>query len=42
MAGTTRPTANRVLHDAQQAGLISVSRTRITLVDPAGLQGRAR
>jgi CRP/FNR family cyclic AMP-dependent transcriptional regulator len=42
MAGTTRPTANRVLHDAEQAGLISVGRTRITLVDPAGLQRRAR
>jgi CRP/FNR family cyclic AMP-dependent transcriptional regulator len=42
MAGTTRPTANRVLHDAEQAGLISVGRARITLVDPAGLRRRAR
>jgi hypothetical protein len=28
MAGTTRPTANRVLHDAEQAGLIRVGRGR--------------
>jgi CRP-like cAMP-binding protein len=42
MAGTTRPTANRVLHDAEQAGLIRVGRARIEILEPARLQHRAR
>jgi CRP/FNR family cyclic AMP-dependent transcriptional regulator len=42
MAGTTRPTANRVLHEAEQAGLIRVGRARIEILEPARLQHRAR
>lgn len=41
LAGTTRPTANRVLKDAQGAGLLELSRGRITVVDRDGLAARA-
>ena len=33
LAGTTRPTANRVLKDAEAIGLLRLSRGRITVVD---------
>jgi CRP/FNR family transcriptional regulator, cyclic AMP receptor protein len=42
MAGTTRPTVNRILHDAETAGVIKVSRGRVEIVDPAGLTHSAR
>jgi CRP-like cAMP-binding protein len=42
MAGTTRPTANQVLRAAEQAGLVTISRGRIRVDDPAGLARRAR
>ena len=41
LAGTTRPTANRVLKDAEAAGLLALSRGRIAVVDRAGLSKRA-
>ena len=41
LAGTTRPTANQVLRAAEEAGLISISRGRIRVDDPAGLARRA-
>ena len=42
LAGTTRPTANRTLRDAEVAGLLNLGRSRIELVDPVGLGARAR
>jgi CRP/FNR family transcriptional regulator, cyclic AMP receptor protein len=42
MAGTTRPTANRVLHTARKDGLVRLSRNRVEVVDPAGLARAAR
>jgi len=42
LAGTTRPTANRTLRQAELAGLVSLRRGHIELVDPAGLSVRAR
>lgn len=42
MAGTTRPTANRVLKAAEDAGLVALRRGHITVVDRAGLAKRAR
>src|SRR3974390_957496 len=42
MAGTTRPTANRVLRGAEESGLIELRRGRITIVDRATLTRRAR
>jgi CRP/FNR family cyclic AMP-dependent transcriptional regulator len=42
MAGTTRPTANRILHDAEQAGAVRVGRARVEIIDPAKLARRAR
>ena len=41
MAGTTRPTANRVLRAAEQDGLISLGRARITILDRATIAKRA-
>ena len=41
LAGTTRPTANRVLRHAEAADLVRLSRGRIELVDPAGLAVQA-
>lgn len=40
LAGTTRPTANTVLRELQDAGLLELARGRITLLDPAGLARR--
>ena len=37
LAGTTRPTANRTLRQAELAGLLKLGRGRIELVDPVGL-----
>lgn len=42
LAGTTRPTVNRVLKKAQEAGLLSVSRGQVEVHDPEGLARRAR
>lgn len=42
LAGTTRPTANRVLRAAEQAGLIQMSRGRIEILDRVGVAKRAR
>jgi CRP-like cAMP-binding protein len=42
MAGTTRPTANRVLRGAEQRGLIRVGRGRVEILDPAALARQAR
>ena len=42
LAGTTRPTANRTLRQAEVAGLLILRRGRIELVDPIGLGARAR
>jgi CRP-like cAMP-binding protein len=42
LAGTTRPSANKALKLAEEAGLITVSRGEIRLLDPDGLARRAR
>jgi CRP-like cAMP-binding protein len=42
LAGTTRPTVNRTLRQAELAGLLILHRSRIELVDPIGLGARAR
>ena len=42
MAGTTRPTANRVLRRAEADGLLRLARGRIEILDPGGLAKRAR
>lgn len=42
LAGTSRPTANRVLREAQDQRLIDMRRGRVVLVDPDGLARRAR
>lgn len=42
MAGTTRPTANRVLQQLADAGVVSLSRGRIVVTDPTALAHRAR
>jgi CRP/FNR family transcriptional regulator, cyclic AMP receptor protein len=42
MAGTTRPTANRVLKDAEDAGAIRIGRGRIEVLDEQLLERRAR
>jgi CRP/FNR family cyclic AMP-dependent transcriptional regulator len=34
MAGTTRPTTNRALRDAEAAGAIRTARARIEIIDP--------
>jgi len=41
MAGTTRPTVNKILGQFAEGGLVSVSRGRLVLVDTAGLTKRA-
>jgi CRP-like cAMP-binding protein len=38
MAGTTRPTVNRALRAAQDAGLVDLARGRIRVIDAAGLR----
>ena len=42
LAGTTRPTANRVLRDAQDAGLVTLARGAVTVMDVARLRDRSR
>lgn len=42
MAGTTRPTANRMLKDLEEAGVVAVSRGRIEILDIAALEHQAR
>ena len=42
MAGTTRPTTNRVLQDAAAAGVVELSRGRITIIDLPRLTRLAR
>lgn len=42
LAGTTRPTVNRVLKQAEAKGLVALSRGRTEIVDPDGLLARAR
>ena len=42
MAGTTRPTVNRVMQDLAEAGLVELGRGRFTVVDPAALARTAR
>lgn len=41
MAGTTRQTVNKVLRQAQEDGLITLARGRITVADGVGLSRRA-
>ena len=42
MAGTTRPTANRVLHAGVEAGYLRLGRGRIEVLDAAALTHAAR
>jgi CRP/FNR family cyclic AMP-dependent transcriptional regulator len=42
MAGTSRPTANQVLREAEADGLVSLSRGRISVLDLESLRSRAR
>jgi CRP-like cAMP-binding protein len=42
LAGTTRPSANKALRALEEAGLITMSRGEIRLLDPDGLARRAR
>jgi len=42
MAGTARPTANRVLKQLEGDGVISLTRGRLEVLDRAGLRKRAR
>jgi CRP-like cAMP-binding protein len=42
LAGTTRSSANRALRALEEAGLITMSRGEIRLLDPDGLARRAR
>jgi CRP/FNR family transcriptional regulator, cyclic AMP receptor protein len=42
LAGTTRPTANRLLREAQDAGAIDLARGRIDVTDFAWLERRSR
>ena len=41
LAGTTRPTANRVLRAAETAGVLKVARGRIEVLDAAAVARRA-
>lgn len=42
MAGTTRPTANKVIRAAEEAGLVRLSRGQVAVVDREALQAKAR
>lgn len=42
MAGTTRPTANRVLQELVSAGIVGLARGRIEVIDRANLARKAR
>jgi len=41
LAGTTRPTPNRVLRQAESSGLLGIKRGRIELIDPRGIAALA-
>ena len=42
MAGTTRPTVNRVMQDLADAGIVELGRGRFTVVNAAALVREAR
>ena len=42
IAGASRPTANRLLRDLEDAGIIEIGRGRLRLLDPQALERRAR
>jgi CRP-like cAMP-binding protein len=42
LAGTTRPTANRLLLEAQERGAIELARGKITVIDAEWLARRGR
>ena len=42
MAGTTRPTVNRVMQDLAEAGIVELGRGRFTVIDSAALAREAR
>jgi CRP-like cAMP-binding protein len=42
LAGTTRPTANRILKQAESAGLVSITRGRVSVLDAHAMAARAR
>lgn len=42
MAGTTRPTANRILKDLEEAGTLAITRGKIEILDIAALERQAR
>lgn len=42
MAGTTRPTVNRVMQDLAEDGIVELRRGRFIVVDPAALAREAR
>ena len=42
LAGTTRPTINKLLRSIEDAGIIKVGRGRLDVLDPAALKKRAR
>jgi len=42
MAGTTRPTVNRVMQDLAEAGIVELGRGRFTVVNPTALAREAR
>ncbi len=42
LAGTTRPTANRILHQLAGDGLIDLGRSWVVVTDPEGLERRSR
>jgi CRP/FNR family transcriptional regulator, cyclic AMP receptor protein len=41
LAGTSRATVNRVVGDAEKAGLVEVRRGRVIVLDPEGLEQRS-
>ena len=42
LAGTTRPTANRVLRELEDRGIITLARGKLVVEDRSGLAGKAR
>jgi CRP-like cAMP-binding protein len=42
LAGTSRATVNRVVGEAEKAGLVELRRGRVIVLDPEGLERRAR
>lgn len=42
MAGTTRPTANRILRELEDTGAVAIARGRIEILDAAALERAAR